>query len=228
MWQAIYDDYHDKGFVVIAVAMDNDIEATRPWIEEARPTYPVLIDRDHRLAELYNMVNVPQAVWIDERGRIVRPTENAGAFEGFRALDFKTMTVPDDVAATVQAAKSTYVAAVRDWAAKGADSIHVFSPDAAQAHVDVPDDDIAMAHVLFRLGLHLRQLGKQDEAADILANASALHPDSWSIWREAAEKLDNGLAAGPDFWERVRALGERHYYRPVDMSGMPTEGPPKV
>ena len=72
MWQTIYDDYHGKGFVVIAVAMDNDIEAARPWIEEAKPTYPVLIDRYHRLAELYNMVNVPQAVWIDEQGRIVR------------------------------------------------------------------------------------------------------------------------------------------------------------
>ena len=228
MWQTIYNDYHGKGFVVIAVAMDNDIEAARPWIEEAKPTYPVLIDRYHRLAELYNMVNVPQAVWIDEQGRIVRPTENAGAFEGFRALDFKTMTVPDDVAATVQTAKSTYVAAVRDWAKKGADSIYVFSPDVAQAHVEGPDGDIAMAHVLFRLGLYLRQIGDRTEADELLLKASALHPESWTIWREAAEKLDNGLAAGPHFWQRVQALGERHYYRPVDMAGMPTDGPPTV
>jgi len=228
VWQTIYNDYHGKDFVVIAVAMDNDIEAARPWIEEAKPTYPVLIDRYHRLAELYNMVNVPQAVWIDEQGRIVRPTENAGAFEGFRALDFKTMTVPDDVAATVQTAKSTYVAAVRDWANKGADSIHVFSPDAAQAHVEGPDNDSAMAHVLFRLGLYLRQIGDRIEADELLLKSSALHPESWTIWREAAEKLDNGLAAGPDFWQRVQALGERHYYRPVDMAGMPTDGPPTV
>jgi hypothetical protein len=227
VWQTIYDDYQNKNFVVIAVAMDNDIEAARPWIDEAKPTYPVLIDRYHQLAELYNMVNVPQAVWIDEAGQIVRPTENAGAFEGFRALDFETMTVPDEVSATVQSSKKTYVAAIRDWADKGADSAHVFTPEQAQAHVEAPDDNVARAHALFRLGLYLRQTGREDEAAGILAEAAELHPDSWTIWRQAADKLDNGLAAGPAFWERVNALGEEHFYKPVDMAGMPTAGPPK-
>jgi hypothetical protein len=228
VWQKIYDDFRDRNFVVIAVAMDNDIEAARPWIEEAKPAYPVLIDRFHQLADLYNMVNVPQAVWIDEQGTIVRPTENAGAFEGFRALDFETMTVPDEVAATVRNSKSTYAAAVRDWATKGADSAHAFSPEEARAHVKAPDGNAAEAHVLFRLGLYLQQVGKTEEGTDLLARASELHPHSWSIWRQAADKLDNGLAAGPAFWQRVQALGENHYYQPVDMEGMPTEGPPKV
>jgi hypothetical protein len=30
-----------------------------------------------------------------------------------------------------------------------------------------------------------------------------------------------GLAALPDFWERVDALGEKRYYLPVPMKGMP-------
>lgn len=208
--------------------MDNDIEAARSWIEEAKPTYPVLIDQFHLLADLYSMVNVPQAVWIDEQGRIVRPTENAGAFEGFRALDFETMTMPDDVTTTMKEAKSTYAAAVKDWAEKGADSVHVFSPEAARAHLEAPDDNIAEAHVLFRLGLHLRQLGEQEEGNELLAKASGLHPASWTIWRQAADKLDNGLAAGPAFWQRVQELGDQHYYIPVDMAGMPTQGPPKA
>ena len=214
--------------MVIAVAMDNDSDAARPWIEEAKPTYPVLIDRYHRLADLYNMVNVPQAVWIDEGGRVVRPAENAGAYEGFRALDFKTMTMPDNVTATMKNARATYVAAVRDWAEKGADSAHVFSPDAARDHCQAADDGIAEAHVLFRLGLYLREAGNQDEGDELLAKASDLHPDSWTIWRQAADKLENGLAAAPDFWQRVSALGDRHYYPPADMVGMPTDGPPKV
>jgi hypothetical protein len=228
VWLKIYDDFKDRGFVVIAVAMDNDIEAARPWIEQANPSYPVLIDRFHRLADLYNMVNVPQAVWIDEHGKIVRPTENAGAYEGFRARDVKTMTVSDDVAALARDAKSTYAAAVRDWAEKGSGSVHVLTPEAARARLEAPSNDIAMAHVLFRLGLHLRQTGDPDEAEALLANASAVHPRSWTIWRQAAEKLDNGLAAGPDFWQRVEALGKRHFYKPVDMAGMPTAGPPGI
>jgi len=228
VWQKIYDDYRDHNFVVIAVAMDNDREATRPWIEAAKPTYPVLIDRYHQLADLYNMVNVPQAVWIDEAGNIVRPAENAGAYEGFRALDFETMTMPEDVTATVKKARATYVAAVRDWAEKGSDSAHVFSRDAARDHCRAPDDTIAKAHVLFRLGLYLLEAGNSVEGDSLLVEASALHPDSWTIWRQAADKLDNGLAAGPDFWQRVSALGDRYYYPPADMAGMPTDGPPKL
>ena len=65
MWQKLYDELKDKNFIVIAVAMDARVDAARSWIEDAAPTYPAVIDRDHRLAELYNMVNVPQAVWID-------------------------------------------------------------------------------------------------------------------------------------------------------------------
>lgn len=228
MWQTLYDDYRDRNFVVIAVAMDNDVEAARPWIDAAQPTYPVLIDREHRLAELYDMVNVPQAVWIDETGRMVRPAENAGAYEGFRAMDLATRTMPDDVAAKVAEAKSTYVAAIRDWIERGPDSGHVFTDDQARAHLRTSDADAARAHVLFRLGLHLRQTGNMDEAEALLAEASRLHPDSWNIWRQAAKPLDNGIAAGPAFWARVQALGDKHYYEPVDMEGMPTDGPPRA
>ena len=35
------------------------------------------------------------------------------------------------------------------------------------------------------------------------------------------ELTELGLAALPDFWERVDALGDRRYYAPVDMPGMP-------
>jgi alkyl hydroperoxide reductase subunit AhpC len=79
VWQALYEELGDRGFVVIAVAMDSREGDPLPWIEAAQPTYPTLIDREHRLAELYGIVNVPQAVWIDETGRIVRPAEAAGS-----------------------------------------------------------------------------------------------------------------------------------------------------
>ena len=45
---------------------------------------PSLIDTRHRLADLYNMVNVPTVVWIDERGRIVRPNDVAFGSDTFR------------------------------------------------------------------------------------------------------------------------------------------------
>ena len=86
MWQSLYAAHQDQGFVIVAVAMDVP-EAARPWIEVAKPTYPCLIDRNHHVADLYNMVNVPQATWIDEAGCIVRPPENAGSSDAFRQMD---------------------------------------------------------------------------------------------------------------------------------------------
>ena len=79
--------------MVIAVAMDSREGDPLPWIDAAKPTYPTLIDREHRLAELYGIVNVPQAVWIDEAGRIVRPAESAGAYEGFRQMNRATREI---------------------------------------------------------------------------------------------------------------------------------------
>ena len=45
------------------------------YSRSAAPAYPCLIDEKHIVAELYNMANVPMAVWIDEDGRIVRPAK---------------------------------------------------------------------------------------------------------------------------------------------------------
>jgi hypothetical protein len=207
--------------MVVAVAMDARPAAARPWIEAARPTYRCLIDRDHRVAELYHMVNVPQAVWIDETGRIVRPTESAGAYEGFRAMDRATRKVPDDVAAITARAKRTYVDAVRDWVLRGPASVHAFRPEQVAARLRLPDDGVARAHAHFRLGQHLSRRGKSGEAEEQFAAARRLHPDSWNIWRQTAAVDARGLASGPEFWARVDALGSRRYYAPVDMEGMP-------
>jgi hypothetical protein len=221
VWQALLQDVQGAPFAVIAVAMDSRPDAARPWIEKAAPTYPCLIDREHHVADLYNMVNVPQAVWIDEAGRIVRPPEPAGAFEGFRSRDPVTGMMPEPIAATTAAAKRTYVEAVQDWARRGAESPHALHPTSARAHVAVPTEEHARAHAAFRLGQHLIRAGNAAEGDRFLALASQLHPESWNMWRQRAGLDQRGLAALPDFWERVKALGSKRYYAPVDLPGMP-------
>jgi len=221
VWQELYEELKGNGFMVIAVAMDSRPADPLPWIEAARPSYVTLIDRDHRLAELYNMVNVPQAVWIDERGTIVRPTETAGAYEGFRKMDRVTRQMPEDVARVTAGARTTYLAAIRDWVQNGSGSIHAFDAERARAHVEVPTGEVARAHAAFRLGQHLIRSGHAAEGDCWLAEATRLHPDSWCIWRQRAGVTEQGLAARPDFWARVDALGARKYYSAVDMEGMP-------
>ena len=221
MWQALYEELKDHGFVVIAVALDSREGDALPWIEVAMPSYPCLIDRDHRLADLYHMVNVPQAVWIDERGMIVRPTEPAGAYEGFRRMDRVTREVPADAARMTAEAKATYLNAIRDWVRLGQASGHALDAERARARAPQPTEEAARAHVFFQLGQHLIRHGQPEEGDRWLAEASRLHPDSWAIWRQRAGVNELGLAAQPDFWARVDALGERRYYAPIEMEGMP-------
>jgi AhpC/TSA family len=220
VWQALYGELKDQGFAIVAVALDV-AEAARPWVEAAKPGYTVLIDSEHRIAELYNIVNVPQAVWIDEAGRIVRPPETAGAYEAFRFRDRTSNQIPAAELAKKASAQQRYLDAVRDWVARGAESRFVMASNEARAHLAKPTPEIARAHAHFRLGAYLLTQGRTDEAARQMAMASELHPASWAIWRQAAAKNDLGLAAGPEFWERVAALGGQRYYPPPPMQGMP-------
>ena len=219
MWQALFDEQKHLGFTVLAIAMDN-AEAARPWIDAAKPDYPCLIDRDHHVADLYNLVNVPQAVWIDETGRIVRPPENAGSTDGFRAMDRTTYAMPQQAIDERNRIKSLYSDALRDWAHKGANSVHVLDANRAANRLIPKDPAIAMAHAHFRLGQHLLREDHRDEAQAHFERAIALHPDSWNIWRQTAEKNPTGLAAGAEFWARVDALGDRPYHRPIDLDGV--------
>jgi hypothetical protein len=219
VWQSLHASLQDRKFTVVTVAMDEP-ETARPWIEQARPTFPCLIDRNHHVADLYNMVNVPQASWIDEAGRIVRPPENAGSSDAFRHMDRVTLQMSTAQMAQRNRTKQTYVAAVRDWVAKGAASEFAYDAASVRSKLRLPDAAAAQAHAHFRLAQALLRKGNGAEAARHFAEASRLHPESWTIWRQAAKKDATGLAVSAEFWARVDALGERPYHRPIEMQGI--------
>ena len=216
VWQSLYEATKHLGFTVLAIALDH-AEAARPWIAAASPGFLCLIDRDHLTAELYNLVNVPQAVWIDEAGRIVRPPETAGMTDGWRAMDRTTFSMPPSVLEGRQQAKTAYVEAVRDWAIHGPASPYALSAQAVMARLTVPTAAIAEAHAHFHLGQALLRDGCTAEAAGEFAEACRLHPESWAMWRQTADKNARGLAVSEAFWRRVDALGDRPYYAPVKL-----------
>jgi hypothetical protein len=201
--------------------MDSDTEAVRPWIESANPTYVTLIDQNHVLSSLYNMVNVPQAVWIDENGIVVRPTETAGSIDILRDFDPAIGGFPPETLEKAGEAKNTYVGAVKDWAIKGSASRYVFDAVAARAHVPAMTDDMALAHATFQLGQYLYREGRTEEAEALFARCRELHPASWNIFRQTTEKEETGIAVGEEFWGKVMSLADEQYYPSVDMEGMP-------
>ncbi len=223
VWQQLYADLKDSNFMVVAVAEESrGPESARPWIEQASPDYLCLIDQEHVVAARYGMVNVPQAVWIDEGGRIVRPPETAGSTDHFRRMDLATRTMtPEDQKARL-AARMAYMDAVRDWVRTGR---HALDADAARKALPEVTAEIAEADAHFRLGLWLRAAGRTAEADARFAEAARLHPASWNIWRQAADLEAVGNSGGPAFWARVRALGDTPYYPPPNLPGFPA--PPR-
>ena len=233
---------------MIAIALDTaGVPAVREWIrpsdlgsrpkemldlmgwepalasKAATPKFPCLIDERHLVAELYGFVNVPMAAWIDEKGRIVRPAEAAGAGDSFRKLDPATFSLPPDAAAAGKKRRSVYVDALRDWVKNGDQSEHALSADEARRRMQGPTENVARAAAEYRLGEHLYRTGRLDDAKPHLAEAVRLHPDNWS-YRRNHYMLDPGsvgeLNAGPEFWQAVVALGDRPYYRPIKMKGI--------
>lgn len=213
VWQALYEELGPRGFVPIAVAFDSAGEsAAGQWIRAANPAYPCLIDRRHLVAELYDMVNVPSAVWIDEQGTIVRPSEVAGACDAFRRMDRKALTMPPDVIAELQERRNAYLGAIRDWVANGAASRYALSADEVTRRMSTPGDDQVRAATNFRMGEYLQEKGHAQSARRYFDEAVRLRPESWNFRRQAWALEDPSKAAGPEFWSAVDELGERSYY----------------
>ena len=217
MWQALYDELREKGVIVISVALDSGGPAkTAQWIQAAKATYPCLIDERHVTAELYGVVNVSSAVWIDESGRIVRPAETAGTSDAFRTqLDRTTKQMSAQGLAERERVRGAYLHALRDWAATGSASVYALGEDAARQRLPLPADEHAQAAANFRVGQYLHARGHAQAAAPYLAAARRLHPESWSYRRQTWEMEEPGKAGGPVFWAAVDALGDRPYYPPT-------------
>ena len=47
-------------------------EAGRPFVEAAAPQHPTLLDVAHRVDAAFGVVNIPNAVWIDEDRKSTR------------------------------------------------------------------------------------------------------------------------------------------------------------
>jgi hypothetical protein len=216
VWQALYEELRHQSFVVVSVALDSGgARTTEQWIRAAAPTYPCLIDERHVVAELFGMVNVPNAVWIDEQGRIVRPSETAGSSDSFRTeLDRTTKQMSASGLAARAAMRTAYFDAVRDWVTKGAASAFALAPDDVRRRLPAFTDDEVLAAAHFRLGQYLHAAGHRDAALPHLADARRLHPESWSYRRQTWELEEPGKAGSPTFWAAVDALGDRPYYPP--------------
>lgn len=196
MWQALYEELGGSGFVPVTVALDKTPDDARPFIEKARPTHPSLIDTEHRVAHLYGMINVPTVVFIDEAGRIARPSAMEYGTDTFKQFHGRE--------------SAPFLAAVREWVRTGQSDV---PPEQVAARTVPPTADEELARAEFSLAWHLHQRGRVEAAERHFVRAGELSPNDWTI-RRGSMPIRGKNPMGPEFFELFReweANGKPHY-----------------
>jgi thiol-disulfide isomerase/thioredoxin len=86
----MYEKYHDKGFEVVAISIDNGKDAPVKYMENEKLPWVCLFDPQpgkdlQPLAEYYGIFSIPQAILVDQEGRVV--SMNARGAELERLLE---------------------------------------------------------------------------------------------------------------------------------------------
>ncbi|MFM8413881.1 MAG: TlpA family protein disulfide reductase [Planctomycetota bacterium] len=70
-----YEKYHDKGFEIVGISLDQDREALMNFVTERKIPWPVLHEQEgegsHPLAEFYGINGIPQFVLIGRDGNVI-------------------------------------------------------------------------------------------------------------------------------------------------------------
>ena len=184
MWQALHEELAPFGLVVLTIAIDRSLDDPRPFVDAAGATHPSLVDTEHRVADLYNMVNVPTVVWIDEEGRIVRPQD--------------VHYVSNEMASITRFHNRKPLVALRAW-------VHGESPaypgDVA-ADTKVADDTHQQARAAFAVAWWLSQQGRTEAAERWFTQAGELAPHDFTI-RRGSMPIRGIDPAGPAFFQMV-------------------------
>jgi peroxiredoxin len=193
-WQRVQDELADTGLKLFSVALDNDPEDSRPWIEAADPSFPVAVDTAHVTAERYGITNVPSVVWVDEDDRVVKPPTIAPGDDQF--VEFTKIEA------------DRHHELLRQWARTGV------VPEAAKAEQTERTDAEQLGLAERRLAAYLQGAGRPDAARRHLATAQELSPWDWTVRRGGIALTGGDPFLGEEFtsfWEEWDASGRPGY-----------------
>jgi hypothetical protein len=215
-------------------------EEGRSYVEAAAPEHPTLLDVAHQVDAAFGVVNIPNALWVDEDGRIVRPAEPAWPAPREAGVRSPLLDSGDDrlVAIARQASNIVswtadhYADAVRDWARHGARSRFVLDADEVLARSGERGLDGSAAAAHFELAQAKERAGDHRSAVPHFRAAHRLAPDNWTYKRQAWS-LDGPEGPLARFWQGPReghaweyegdwlhdigASGAEHYYRRTEL-----------
>jgi Tetratricopeptide repeat len=225
VWQSLRNELHGAGVEIVTVSLElSGPEASRPFIEAARAEHPSLLDPTHQLDTLFGVVNIPNVIWIDEQGLIVRPAEPGWPGrteypESMRQMMAERAQQAADAAALAESTPGTattpamnltnilqggqdrdaYPDAIRDWAKHGVQSRYVMGADEVIAASQPRGLDASRAAAHFELANQLWRTGDRDGAIRHFNECHRLAPDNWTYKRQAWSLVGNDRAGGGEF-----------------------------
>jgi hypothetical protein len=125
-----------------------------------------VIDSEHVAADLFNIINVPTMIWIDEQGRIVRPNDVQFGSDMFVAFSGKP--------------SAPFLAAIRAWVNEGKGALAAAD---IHPHQILPSREQQAARAEFTLAWHLHRRGRKEAADRHFLRAGELAPGDWTIRR---------------------------------------------
>jgi len=173
--------------------------AAGKWYDLAKATYTTLIDEQHSVSSAYNFINVPMGIWVDERGRVVRPAEPAWTTDS-------TLKVGDKAIVTEG---KPYLAALRDWVAKGEKSTFVLSDDEFSKRVKPRSANDMEADASFKLAVYFHDHNQPELAAKYWTRAQQLNPEDWNYHRQEWSFTPN--EAGKKWLDKFQKLDHTYY-----------------
>jgi hypothetical protein len=195
---------------VLTVAADaRGAAAAEPFMTAAHQQHPSVIDDQLRVAELYNVRNVPSAFWIDEDGRMVRANDPIYAQRRNRETG--------EVAINTE-----YLDAVRDWVANGPQSAFLMDQQRLEARLPALELDDVQAAAAFHLGTYLALHGHPADALVHFKRAHTLRPENWTYKRQAWSLGDIEKDYGTTFQEALKDPAGGAFYPPLELGGRPT------
>ena len=148
-------------------------------------------------------------IWVDERGRVVRPAEPAWTKNNTLKIGEKSIVTEGEA----------YIAAIRDWVKNGEHSAYAL-PDEEFARRAKPRSAGEMeADASFKLAVYFHEAKNNELAEKYWAHAQQLNPDDWNYHRQ--DWSFTPQEAGKKWLEKFNKLDQPYYPKLEIQPGKP-------
>jgi peroxiredoxin len=69
--EALYNQYKEQGFVILAFSEDDETNKVAPFIAERKITYPILLDPGQKIGNQFQVNGIPKSFLYDREGKLV-------------------------------------------------------------------------------------------------------------------------------------------------------------